>query len=93
MKLLYDKIQRDYKQEEALVAELERSNKELDNFAYVASHDLKEPLRGIAINADLLMREDISEQGRERIERMIYLTTRMEKLISDSIVLFTFGAW
>ena len=91
MKLLHGKIQCDYEQERAMVAELARSNQELDNFAYVASHDLREPLRGIAINADLLMREEISESGMKRIERMIELTTRMETLISDLLFFSRLG--
>ncbi|MFK7890484.1 MAG: transporter substrate-binding domain-containing protein [Granulosicoccus sp.] len=67
----------------ALVVELERSNHELDEFAYIASHDLKEPLRGIAINANFLGREVVSEAAQQRIKRMVHLTTRMEQLISD----------
>jgi PAS domain S-box-containing protein len=44
---------------ERLIAALERSNKELDQFAYVASHDLKAPLRGIA-NLAQWIEEDLS---------------------------------
>ena len=75
-----------------LVSELERSNRELDDFAYTASHDLKEPLRGIAINANFLGREAaISEAAQERIERMVKLTTRMEQLISDILFFSRLG--
>ena len=76
---------------QAMNSELARSNRELDNFAYIASHDLKEPLRGIAINAHLLMREKVSESGIQRIDRMIVLTTRMEQLISDLLFFSRLG--
>ena len=68
------------------VEALERSNTELDDFAYIASHDLKEPLRGIANNAKFL-REDYAEQlppeGVTRLSRIGYLCQRMEQLIND----------
>lgn len=66
-----------------LVEELERSNRELDDFAYIASHDLKEPLRGIAINANFLIREGLPGKAGERVERMSHLAGRMESLVSD----------
>ena len=76
---------------QSMVSELARSNRELDNFAYIASHDLKEPLRGIAINADLLKREEVSATGIQRIERMVDLTSRMEQLISDLLFFSRLG--
>ena len=76
---------------QSIVSELARSNRELDNFAYIASHDLKEPLRGIAINADLLKREEVSAAGIQRIERMVDLTSRMEQLISDLLFFSRLG--
>jgi light-regulated signal transduction histidine kinase (bacteriophytochrome) len=64
--------------------ELERSNIELDAFAYIASHDLKEPLRGLHNYAHFLI-EDYGEQldadGQAKLETMIRLTQRMETLI------------
>ena len=65
--------------------DLERSNKELDDFAYVASHDLKEPLRGIT-NYSNFLQEDyqdiLDEQGRHYLIRMGHLATRMDDLIN-----------
>lgn len=74
-----------------LVQELERSNRELDDFAYTASHDLKEPMRGIAINANLLAREKLSEDGHRRIERINLLTTRLDQLVSDILFFSRLG--
>jgi PAS domain S-box-containing protein len=72
----------------ALVDELARSNKELDDFAYIASHDLKEPLRGIHNYAGFLL-EDYGQQfdaeGRAKVETLIRLTQRMDDLI-DSLL-------
>ena len=77
----------------ALNFDLASSNEELDAFAYVASHDLKEPLRGIHRHAALL-RKDI-EAGRaldaqaiERLEAVTRLTVRMDGLL-DALLHFS----
>lgn len=65
--------------------ELEYSNKELDNFAYIASHDLKEPLRGIHNYASFLLEdygEKLDEDGRQKLETLTVLTQRLEALIN-----------
>jgi light-regulated signal transduction histidine kinase (bacteriophytochrome) len=71
--------------------ELERSNSELDAFAYIASHDLKEPLRGIHNYANFLL-DDYGEilqgEGTEKLHTLLRLTTRMESLI-DSLLKFS----
>jgi signal transduction histidine kinase len=64
--------------------DLAASNRELDDFAYVASHDLKEPLRGIHNYAGFLL-EDYGTQldapGHEKLQTLMRLTKRMESLI------------
>src|SRR5690606_14493527 len=71
--------------------ELELSNSELDSFAYIASHDLKEPLRGIHNYANFLL-EDYSsllpEDGIEKLNTLVRLSQRMEELI-NSLLLFS----
>jgi len=65
---------------------LERSNHELDDFAYIASHDLKEPLRGLHNHAQFLLednKEKLDEESGRRLERLIYLSERMERLVND----------
>lgn len=65
---------------------LKRSNKELDDFAYIASHDLKEPLRGISNYSTFLM-EDYSNildaDGKEMLQSIERLTQNMQQLIND----------
>jgi PAS domain S-box-containing protein len=71
--------------------ELQRSNQELDDFAYIASHDLKEPLRGIHNYSRFLMEdyaEKLDDAGRAKLETLTRLAQRMEQLI-DSLLEFS----
>lgn len=66
--------------------ELQRSNEELDSFAYIASHDLKEPLRGIHNYANFLMEDyadTLNEDGIAKLQTLVRLTQRMEDLINS----------
>lgn len=67
-------------------AELERSNRELQDFAYVSSHDLQEPLRKIQAFGDRIKsreKDQLSERGQEYLERMLNAAKRMQNLIND----------
>ena len=67
-------------------AQLEQRNRELQDFAYVASHDLQEPLRKIRAFADLMREDygqDVDEMGQHYLERMQDAAGRMSRLISD----------
>jgi len=73
-----------------LNADLTRSNDELDAFAYVASHDLKEPLRGIHKYAHQLLEnaQSLDLENRQRVENLMRLTVRMDSLL-DSLLHFS----
>jgi PAS domain S-box-containing protein len=73
--------------EEALsrrAAQLARSNDDLEDFAYIVSHDLKEPLRGISNYARFVMEDEgerLSGAGRDKVETIFRLTQRMYELL------------
>jgi len=74
--------------------ELERSNRELDDFAYIASHDLKEPLRAISNHTTFLYEDHIKEMdsdAKSRVDRIRKLCERAEKLVSDLLYFSRLG--
>lgn len=70
----------------AYAAKLEISNRELQDFAYVASHDLQEPLRKIQAFGDRLNSkygDVLTDKGRDYLARMQNAAARMQTLIED----------
>lgn len=68
------------------IASLESANKDLDRFAFMASHDLQEPLRKIRMFSDRLFlkyKEAIDDDGRTTIHRIQKAAERMQTLITD----------
>jgi two-component system sensor kinase FixL len=67
-------------------AQLERSNRDLQDFAYVASHDLQEPLRKVCIFSERLKEANAGKfntESLEYLERVQKATVRMQNLIND----------
>jgi PAS domain S-box-containing protein len=70
--------------------ELSRSNEELQQFAFIASHDLQEPLRKIKTFSERLVTtcgDSLTEQGQDYLERMQSAVFRMQTLIEDLLTL------
>lgn len=69
---------------------LERSNKELEQFATIASHDLQAPLRKVILFSDYLkttLGENLSEEGADYMMRIQKATRKMQCLITDLLAL------
>ncbi len=75
-----------YEEQKTYMAMLEQSNRDLEEFAHVASHDLQEPLRKIQTYADRLAtmhRHSLREEARDNLDRMQRAAGRMQDLIMD----------
>ena len=78
----------------SLNTEFERSNKDLENYTYVVSHDLKAPLRSIRSFGGFIMEDNadqLDEDGKEYLNRIITAATHMDDLISDLLLLSRVG--
>lgn len=72
--------------QERMISDLERSNRDLDNFAHIASHDLKAPLRAIVTLLRWLDEDcgdDLPEVAQQHLEKLNQRVTRMNALLQD----------
>lgn len=70
------------------IAKLERTNKDLDNFVFMASHDMQEPLRKMRMFANYLAETYLNildDQGKQIISRIQVSSERMQQLINDLV--------
>ncbi len=98
LKGLYTNLENKVKERTQQLAEaneaLGRTNKELDDFTYIVSHDLKEPLRGVKAFSKLLIEDysgKLDDEGKEYLKTISYSSGRMTRLIEDLLNLSRIG--
>ena len=69
--------------------QLERSNAYLEDFAFISSHDLKEPLRKISVFGDKLRltQQELQPEGRNALDKMIDAARRMQQMVDELLSL------
>lgn len=80
------KQQEEASQLKSYMQQLEESNRKLDDFVYIVSHDLKEPARAISNYAGFMLEDyadRLDDQGRSQLESLKKMSSRMQELISD----------
>jgi signal transduction histidine kinase len=83
---LAEKLREDLDNSNKLRVELERSNEDLEDFAFIAAHDLQEPLRKIHVFGDLLKQssaEESSPKNQRNMDRMLASTKRAQTYLND----------
>lgn len=83
---LSEKLREDLDNSNKLRVELERSNQDLEDFAFIASHDLQEPLRKIHVFGDLVKQSadmPMDARSQKNIDRMLASTKRAQTYLND----------
>ncbi|RYE25641.1 MAG: PAS domain S-box protein [Sphingobacteriales bacterium] len=79
-------VDRQTQELQAALSDLERTNANLEQYAYVASHDLQEPLRKIRMFTDILQNkssEELSEESKSYLDRISAAAGRMSTLVKE----------
>ncbi len=90
----YDSLQSEIKERKQVEADVKRSNEDLEQFAYVASHDLQEPLRNVASCMQLLeggYKNKLGPDADQLIHYAIDSVVRMKALINDLLIFSRVG--